>query len=79
METLKFITKADGDTITLDIPKNLQGKELIIKISEQAEEDEDVRKFREMSVEERLEVLKQFQGTAKYPDADVSKYDVYEQ
>jgi len=77
METLEFIKKAEGGKIILDIPENLTGKELLIKVFEQ--KGEDTRKFSEMPVEERLEVLRQFQGTAKYPDADVSKYDVYEQ
>jgi hypothetical protein len=78
METLEFIKKAEGGKIILDIPENLQGKELMIKVSEQDENDE-IKKFKDMPLEERLRVLKQYQGTAKYPDTDVSKYDVYDQ
>jgi hypothetical protein len=79
METLEVIKKAEGGRVTIDIPQTLEGKALIIRIDEQKPEGGDFRKFSEMNVEERLRELKQYQGTAKYPDADVSKYDVYEQ
>lgn len=78
MEILEFVKKAEDGKIILDIPENLQGKELMIKVSEQDANDE-VKKFKDLPLEERLKVLKQYQGTAKYPNADVSKYDVYDQ
>jgi len=79
METLEFIKKADGGKIILDVPDNLNGKIFNIKINEQEPKSDEFKKFGEMDVEERLRILKQYQGTAKHPEADVSKYDVYEQ
>jgi len=78
MEVLEFVKKAEDGKIILDIPENLQGKDLMIKVSEQGLIGE-IKKFKDLPVEERLKALKQYQGTAKYPGADISKYDVYDQ
>ncbi len=79
MKTFEFIMKAEGGKIIIDMPKELEGKELKIEISEINQPVDDFRTFAEMPVEERLKILKQFQGTAKYHDTDISKYDVYDQ
>ncbi len=77
METLEFIKKAEGGKIIIEVPENLEGKGLKVLVMEN--EEEKVKKFHEMPQEERLRILKQYAGTAKYPDADTDKYSVYEQ
>lgn len=77
METLEFIKKAEGGKIIIDVPENLEGKELKVLVMEQ--NGNEIKKFRDLPVEERIKILKQFEGTAKYPDAETNKYDVYDQ
>lgn len=77
METLEFIKKAEGGKIIIEVPENLEGKELRITVTEQKKRE--VRKFRDMAPEERLRYLEQFKGKAKYPDFPITKYDVYDQ
>ncbi|MGI8950849.1 MAG: hypothetical protein ACR2FN_04600 [Chitinophagaceae bacterium] len=86
METLEFIKKAEGGKVVIDIPENLEGKELKIKITENEHEidelkkiQDELKKFQEMTGEERIKELMKYCGTAKYPDVDLDKYSVYEQ
>jgi len=79
METLEFIKKAEGGKIIIEVPENLEGKELKVLVMEKEPEEGEIKKFSEMPVEERLKILKQFQGTAKYPNVEINKYDVYDQ
>jgi hypothetical protein len=78
METLEFIKKAEGGKIVIDVPENLEGKELKVLVMENFNEykPEDWAKLPGI---ERLKILQQFKGAAKYPDTEINKYDVYEQ
>ncbi len=45
METLEFIKRAEGGKIVIEIPENLEGKELRIKVTAKEPEDEEVKKI----------------------------------
>jgi hypothetical protein len=78
METLEFIKKAEGGKIIIDVPESLEGKKVKVQVTEYNvfEHPEDWSK---LPGAERLKILEQFKGKAKYPDADTNKYDVYNQ
>lgn len=76
MEALHYALKAEGDTITIEIPNELKGKYLKVVVTE---DEKDTLKFHELPVEERLRILNQFNGTAKYPDLPTDQFDVYDQ
>lgn len=77
MGAVEYILNADGDKLEIDVPKDLQGKEVRVLVMEHRHER--VKRFDEMPVEERLRVLETYRGTAKFPDVPFDKYDVYEQ
>jgi hypothetical protein len=76
METLEFIKTAKDGKIIIDVPEALEGKEVKVLV---IEENEDIKKFHLMPVAERIKILEQYKGSAKYPDAETNKYDVYDQ
>jgi hypothetical protein len=73
METLRITKRAENGKIEIEVPESLNSKELQITVSEV---NEDIKKFRDLPAEERLKILQQYKGTAKYPDAETNKYDV---
>jgi hypothetical protein len=81
MEKLEFITKSEGGKVVLDIPAKLDGKKLKVVVTEDHDDlnDDELKRFHELSDEERLRILQQFAGSAKYPDFPINKYDVYDQ
>lgn len=76
MEALHYALKAEGDKLIIDIPPELNGKYLNVIITE---DENETKKFHELPVEERLKILQQYTGTAKYPNFPTDKYDVYDQ
>jgi hypothetical protein len=78
MEVLEYIKKAEGGKIVIEVPEQLDGKELLVLVREKIEFDVK-NEFDKMSSQERLAYVMQFCGTAKYPDYPVDKYDVYDQ
>jgi hypothetical protein len=78
METLEFIKKAEGGKIIIDVPENLEGKEVKIRVTEYnvLDHPED---WSTLPGAEKVKILERFAGTAKYPDTDTNKYDVYDQ
>ncbi len=81
MEKLEYITKSEGGKVVLDIPAQLEGKKLKVVVTEDYDDikDDELKRFRELPVEDRLRILQQFAGSAKYPDFPINKYDVYYQ
>lgn len=77
MEILEFIKKAEGGRIVIEVPSELEGKELIVQLREK--EESKTSTFKTMSAQERLNHVNKFCGTAKYPDYKVDKIDVYDQ
>lgn len=45
----------------------------------QQKESEKISDLKPIEENERLKILRQFQGDALFPDVNTSKYDVYEQ
>ncbi len=45
----------------------------------QQKESENISNLKPVEENERLKILRQFQGDALFPDVNTSKYDVYEQ
>jgi len=79
MEVLEYIKKAEGGKIIIEVPQQLDGKELLVIVREKVDGNDNYNEFQRMSSHERLAYIKQFCGTAKYPDYPVDKYDVYDQ
>lgn len=77
MRPLEYILNAEGGQIVIEMPGEMQGKKLKVVVME--EEEGEVKKFHELPVKERLRILQQYKGTAKYPDVEINEYDVYEQ
>ncbi|HEX8461494.1 MAG TPA: hypothetical protein VF623_08690 [Segetibacter sp.] len=65
-----------GEQIVIDIPQDMQGKRLKVVVTET---EENVKKFHELPVKDRLKILQQFKGSAKFPEVQIDKYDVYDQ
>ncbi len=76
MQTLHITATAEEGKIVIDVPESLNGKEVDITV---VEKDKEAEKIKKMTREERLEWLKQFAGSAKYPDTPIDKYEWYEQ
>ena len=79
MEALEFIKKVEDGKILIELPAELEGKNLRVKIEEDISIEPPPEKWATLPPRERLKILQRFKGTAKYPDADTNKYDVYEQ
>jgi len=77
MGVLEFIKKVEGGRIVIDVPAELDGKEIVVQLREKEESRNSL--FKRMNAQERLSYVNQFCGTAKYPDFKVDKIDVYEQ
>lgn len=76
MEALEFIKKPVDGKLTIDLPKGWEGKEVVVKVMERAQ---DPREWARLPGADRLAILKRFAGTTKFPDAPIDKYEVYEQ
>lgn len=77
MEIIEVVRKVENGKIIIEVPESFNEHEVRVVVSEV--ERQPVKKFIDMPVEERLETLKKYWGTARYPDYPTSKYDVYEQ
>ncbi len=78
METLEFIKKSEDGKLIIELPEEYQGKELIVTIAEKLDAS-NPKNWHKLPNEEKLKILKTFAGSAKYPNAETNKYDVYEQ
>lgn len=84
MEALKLKGIAHEGRLTIEVPKEFDEKELEVIVLFPEEQglktrDTPVKKFHEMPVDERLKILEQYKGSARFPDFPISKYDVYDQ
>ena len=78
MEALEFIAKAEAGKIIINVPERLEGKEVKVQVIEYNVLNHP-GEWQKLSGAERVKILKRFAGTAKYPDVEINKYDVYEQ
>lgn len=76
METLEFIKKPVDGKLVIDMPEGWEGKEVVIKVTVH---DQKPSGWATLPGAERLQMLKRFAGTAKYPNTQTDKYEVYEQ
>ena len=79
MRQLEYIQKAKGGKIVIDLPEEFEGKEVKILISAVESSEENKESWHLLPVEQKLQILQRFKGTAKFPDAQINKYDVYDQ
>lgn len=77
METLEFIKTAKDGRIIIDVPENLEGKEVKVQVTEIA--GEEAGNTSKLSANEKINDLMKYYGTAKFPDIDLDKHNVYEQ
>lgn len=78
MEALEFIQKTQDGRLLIELPIEYQNKELIVTITEKLDAS-NPKNWNKLPNKEKLKILKTFAGSAKYPDAETNKYDVYEQ
>ena len=76
METLEFIKKPVDGKIVIEVPENWEGKEIVIKMREH---EQDPRNWAKLPDNERVKILRRFARTAKFPNTQTDKYEVYEQ
>jgi hypothetical protein len=79
METLEFIKRVEDGKIVIELPADMEGKNLKVRIEEDITTEPKPEDWAKLPAKERLKILQRFKGTAKYPDADTNKYDVYDQ
>ena len=79
MENLVILTKVEGGKLVVEVPAEYEGVEVQVSVMPVEVINQDKRKFKEMPKEERMKLLHRYKGSARYPDADTNKYDVYEQ
>ncbi len=79
MQELEYVKKAEGGKIVIDVPKEFEGKELRICISAADSFEESEKNWHLLPGKKKLEMLQHFKGSAKYPNVEINRYDVYEQ
>lgn len=79
MQQLEYIKKAVGGKIVIEVPEEFEGKELLICISAPGKLEESEENWHLLPGKKKLEILQQYKGTAKFPDMEINKYDVYDQ
>ncbi len=78
MDAIKLIGTAHAGKLTVDVPEELNDKEIeimIISSKEKNKDDEDPEPKTKRNIEELMKIV----GAAKHPDFPITKYDVYDQ
>ena len=77
MDAIKLIGTSHGGKLTVDVPEELDDKELEIMIisSKEKNKDEEDGGPKKRNIEQLMKIV----GAAKYPDFPITKYDVYDQ
>lgn len=78
METLRIRGTVKDGILTVQVPEKFEGKEVNVDITDYDVFDHP-EDWAKLPGAERVKILEQFKGTAKYPDAETNKYDVYDQ
>lgn len=81
MEKLEIDQKVENGKLVLELPEEFNNSRVHVTVSKVSgnAEMQDHRKWSEIPVDERLQILNGYKGSAKYPDFPIDKYDVYEQ
>jgi hypothetical protein len=76
MDAIKLIGTSHNGQLIVDVPEELNDKELeIMVISSKEKQDMNELTEKKRNIEELLSII----GAAKYPDFPITKYDVYDQ
>lgn len=76
MEILEITQKPVDGKVVIDVPETMRDKDLKVIV---VAKDQKNERWADLPPEKRIEVLKKYTGSAKYPDVETSKYDVYNQ
>jgi len=76
MEILEVTQKAVDGKVVIDVPETMREKDLKVIV---VATDQNSEGWADLPPEGRVEILKKYTGSAKYPEAETSKYDVYNQ
>ena len=75
---MKIYTKAENGHVLVAVPKEMENMPLEVVVNVRLDK-EDPSNWANLPAKERLEILKRYAGSAKFPDTPIDKYDVYEQ
>lgn len=76
MEILETTTTVIDGKVIIEVPHSFDNQDVKIVISQETDDEED---WANLPAIKRVEILKEFYGADKFPDAKVGKYDVYYQ
>ncbi|MCY7421984.1 MAG: hypothetical protein LH478_09620 [Chitinophagaceae bacterium] len=78
MEAFEVNQKVENGKIVIVLPERFNDKEVKVKITV-ADEFGDEKDWANLPSHKKVELLKKFTGSAKYPNVETNKYDVYDQ
>lgn len=76
MEVLEITQKPVNGKVVIDVPETMRGKDLKVIV---VAKDETHERWADLPPEKRIEILKKYTGSAKFPNVETSKYNVYNQ
>jgi hypothetical protein len=77
MDPIKLIGTSHGGKLTVDVPEELDDKEIEIMIISSKEKNKNRENIepKQRNIEQLMKIV----GAAKHPEFPISKYDVYDQ
>lgn len=77
MDPIKLIGTSHGGKLTVDVPEELDDKEIEIMIISSKEKTKDAENIepKQRNIEQLMKIV----GAAKHPEFPITKYDVYDQ
>lgn len=76
MENFRNNTEAVDGKVVIDVPETMREKDLkVIAVAR----DETHERWADLPPERRIEILKKYTGSAKFPKVEIRKSDVYNQ
>lgn len=76
MEILEITQKPVDGKVVINVPESMREKDLKVIV---VAKDEEHERWADLPPEKRIEILKKYTGSAKFPNVVTSKYDVYNQ
>ena len=78
MNTFEITEQVVDGKVLINLPEEYNNK--MVKITVLPEDDfGDEKDWANLPSHKKVELLKRFTGSAKYPDVETNKYDVYDQ
>lgn len=78
MEQFEIIQKVEDGQLLIKLPEEFNNKEVKIRVTSE-DEFGDEENWAELPAHKKVELLKTFVGSDKFPSIKVGKYDVYYQ